>query len=95
MVGVTGYNLEGTYVRVRLTQSRLEMALSSVNPPSSYRLKQTGNIAEYQKSRVELGVTLISQCLCLGSVRSMHMLIHTAGGMKAKCTHTHQQDHDL
>lgn len=75
MVGVTGYNLEDTYVRVRLTQSRLEMALSSVNPPSSYRLKQIGNIAEYQKSRVELGDILISQCLCLGSVRSMHMLV--------------------
>lgn len=74
MVGVTGYNLEDTYVRVRLTQSRLEMALSSVNPPSSYRLKQIGNIAEYQRSRVALGVTLISQCLCLGSVRRMHML---------------------
>lgn len=35
-----------THVSFRLTQSWLEMALSSVNPPSSYRLKQTGNIAE-------------------------------------------------
>lgn len=39
-----------TCIRVRLTQSRLEMALSSVNPPSSYRLKQRGDIVEDWRS---------------------------------------------
>lgn len=62
-----------TCVRVRLTQSRLEMALSSVNPPSSYRLKQTGDIVEDWRSRVCWGVTI---ALCLGSVSQKHAHAH-------------------
>lgn len=55
-----------TCVRIRLTQSRLEMALSSVNPPSSYRLKQTGDIGEDRESP--------SLCTRAQSAKSMHVL---------------------
>lgn len=57
---------EKTCVRVRLTQSRLEMSLSSVNPPSSYRLKQTGDVAECRKSRVRLWCHKHFPELCAG-----------------------------
>lgn len=57
---------KATCVRIRLTQSRLEMALSSVNPPSSYRLKQTGDIGEDRESP--------SLCARVQSAKSMHVL---------------------
>lgn len=59
------------------------MALSSANPPSSYRLKQIGNIADCWKSRVGLRVSQsFSRILCLGSIRCMRMLTHTVGWPK-------------
>lgn len=60
------------------------MALSSVNPPSSYRLKQIGIIAECRKSRVELGCHNHFQVVCARFSESMHMptrcgVAHTPG----------------
>lgn len=60
------------------------MALSSVNPPSSYRLKQIGIIAECRKSRVELGCHNHFQVVCAQFSESMHMptrcgVAHTPG----------------
>lgn len=62
----SGHNLEGTPVRVRLTQSRLEMALSSVTSPSSYRSKQMGDTAESWETRVLLGLHSHLQAWCAG-----------------------------
>lgn len=70
----SGHNLEGTPVRVRLTQSRLEMALSSVTSPSSYRLKQMGDIAESWETRVLLGLQSFAGMVCRGSAERMRML---------------------
>lgn len=71
-----------TCVRIRLTQSRLEMALSSVNPPSSYRLKQTGDIGEDRESP--------SLCARGQSAKSMHVL--TVQCEKSKQSHASGQD---
>lgn len=64
-------------MRVRLTQSRLEMALSSVNPPSSYRLKQIGDIAGGRKSR-SFSVTSKFKNFGLGSLEK-HAHADTSG----------------
>lgn len=72
---------EEIYARVRLTQSRLETALSSVNAPSSYRLKQIGDTAEGWKGRIGLRCHSHLRELCAG-FQEKHAHAHTVGWHK-------------